>query len=196
MSLLSQEDLARVGLQLDPTAFEQLVAEAVRAMPAAEPPGSALHDLTAAEVAVLEGGAFDLRPERPDERADSPLARGAAEYAALLATALTPAQVAHRLGLDVSRVRHRLAARTLYGIKTPDGWRLPVFQFNHFTGGVLPGIGAVLATLDPRIHPVSIQRWFLSPDPDLEIEGRMVSPRDWLLHGGAPTAVVPPAAVV
>ena len=48
------------------------------------------------------------------------LARGMAEYAALLATALTPAQAAQRIGVDVSRVRHRLVAWTLYRIKTPD----------------------------------------------------------------------------
>jgi hypothetical protein len=176
--------------------FQQLVADAVRAMPAAEPSGSALHDLTAAEATVLETGSFDLRPERPDELADDPLARGAAEYAALLATALTPPQIAQRLGLDGSRIRHRLAERTLYGIKTAAGWRLPLFQFDPFTGGILPGFAAVLTTLDPEMHPVAIQRWFLRPDPDLELEGRMVSPRDWLLHGGAPKAVVPPAAVV
>jgi hypothetical protein len=196
MAVLSREDLTRVGLKLDPTAFQELVADAVRAMPAAETAGSALHDLTAAESAVLEAGGFDLRPERPDESADDPLVRGAAEYAALLATALTPPQVAQRLGLDVSRIRHRLAERTLYGVKTPAGWRLPLFQFDPSTGGVLPGLATVLTTLDPETHPVAIQRWFLHPDPDLEREGRSMSPRDWLLHGGAPTAVVPLAAAV
>lgn len=196
MAVLSREDLTRVGLQLEPAAFDQLVADAVRAMPAAEASDSARHDLTAAEAGVLEAGGFDLRPQQPDESADDPLARGAAEYAAILATALTPPQVGQRLGLDGSRVRHRLAERTLYGLKTPAGWRLPLFQFDPFTGGVLPGLAAVLMRLDPAMHPVAIQRWFLRPDPDLEVEGRSVSPRDWLLHGGDPTAVVPPATVV
>ena len=196
MAVLSREDLTRVGLQLDPTAFQQLVADAVRAMSAAEPSGNALHDLTAPEAAALEAGGFDLRPERPDQPADDPLARGAAEYAALLATALTPQQVAQRLGLDSSRIRHRLAERTLYGVKTAAGWRLPLFQFDPSNCAVLPGLGAVLTTLDPEMNPVAIQRWFLRPDPDLEWDGRSLCPRDWLLQGGAPAVVVPPAAVV
>ncbi len=194
MPLLERQDLARIGLDLEPKAFQQLVADAVRTMPHAGPAGDALHDLTADEVATLEGGGFDLSPERAEDRDDVPLARGAAEYAALLATALTPAQAARRLGIDVSRVRHRLAARTLYGIKAAEGWRLPAFQFDPLSG-VLPGLGVVLASLDPGWHPVSVQRWFLGPDPDLAIDGRSVSPRDWLLQGGDPKTLAPPGAI-
>ncbi len=194
MPTLTRDDLDRLGLELAPEAFEQLVAEAVRGLPVAEHVGSPRHDLTAAEVAALEQGGFDLSPETPEELAGEPVARGVAEYAAMVGTALTPAQAARRLGIDVSRVRHRLAARTLYGIKTPHGWRLPLFQFDP-SSGALPGVGPVLASLDPDLHPVSVQRWFLAPDPDLEVAGRAVSPRDWLRHGGAPSAIAPLALV-
>ena len=79
MSTITRDDLDRIGLDLAPEAFEQLVAEAVRALPVVERAGSPLHDLTAAEAAILEQGGIDLSPESPEELAGDPLARGAAE---------------------------------------------------------------------------------------------------------------------
>lgn len=190
VSLITRDDLERVGLDVSPSAFDRLVAEAVRAMPPVHT-GDSVHDLSAAEAIVLERGGFSLSADVLRDANDDPLARGAAEYAALLATALTPAQAAPRLGIDESRIRHRLGDRTLYGIKTPAGWRLPLFQFDPVTGGALPGIGSVFVALDPDLHPVSVQRWFLTPDADLEVSGRATSPRDWLRQGGGPTAIAP-----
>ena len=80
-------------------------------------------ELTAEERALLEAGGADLRPLGPGE--DEPVVRAAAEYAALLASALTVPEVARRLGVDGSRVRQRLAARQLYGIRRPTGWPIP-----------------------------------------------------------------------
>jgi len=194
--VLTQRDLQRIGLDLAPEAFHRLVAEVVRALPPADGRGDPARDLTAEEVAALERGGLDLAPATAEDRDEDPFARGAAEYAVLLATALSPAAVAERLGVDPSRVRHRLAARTLYGVKTPHGWRLPRFQFDPDTGRALPGLGRVLAALDPELHPLSVMRWFLTPDPDLEVDGVPASPRDWLRRGGAPEAVAPPANVV
>jgi len=80
-------------------------------------------ELTAEERALLEAGGADLRPLGPGE--DEPVVRAAAEYAALLASALTVPAAARRLGVDGSRVRQRLAARQLYGIRRPTGWPIP-----------------------------------------------------------------------
>src|SRR5579859_1418548 len=158
MPTITREALARIGVMIDPERFEQLVVEAVRDMPAAVP-GNPSRDLTADEAATLERGGFDLRPLAPKEMPDDPLARGAAEYATLLATALTPREAAMRLGIDPSRVRHRLSERTLYGMKASGVWRLPLFQFQPGTGQEVPGIGKLLAALDRDLDPVSIKRW-------------------------------------
>lgn len=193
---LTRAELARIGLDVPPDQFERLVADVVRAMPAAGATRDPRRDLSAAEAAALERGGFDLASGTDDDAADDPLARGAAAYAALVATALTPAQAAARLGVDPSRVRHRLAARTLYGVRTPHGWRLPRFQFDPASGRDLPGLGTVLAALDPDLHPLSVTRWFLHPDPDLVVDGAPVSPRDWLRQGRDPRAVAPLANLV
>jgi hypothetical protein len=55
---------------------------------------------------VLEGGELDLSP--PAEEEANPLARTAAKYAALLATALTTREASELLGTGESRVRQRL----------------------------------------------------------------------------------------
>lgn len=108
-----------------------------------------------------------------------------------MASALTAAQAAKRLGVNASRIRQRLAGprRTLYGIKRDGEWRLSRFQFVR--KGLLPGIGDVVAALDPKLHPVVVWRWFTTPNPDLLREGQdePLSPLDWLRAGGDPDEV-------
>jgi hypothetical protein len=118
--------------------------------------------------------------------------RTIARYAALLAESRTVAEAAEVLGVDESRVRQRLAARTLYGLKRGRDWHLPAFQFAD--EGEVPNIGAVVSRLHPDLHPVAVANWFTLPTPDLLIEGEPVSPRDWLRSGGAPGLVAAMAA--
>ncbi len=147
-------------------------------------------EFSPAEVAVLEEGGLDLSPpvaEEPD-----PLARTAAKYAALLATALTTREAAGLLGTGESRVRQRLKEKTLYGVKAGRENRLPAFQFEG--GREVPGIAEVLRHVDRSLHPVALSNWFTLPNPDLyldEEEERAVSPREWLLSGGTPAVLVP-----
>jgi hypothetical protein len=179
---ITHDALNRVGISLPPERFEDLVIEAVEQMRdvvAADP----ARDLTRAETEVLARGGFEL--DARDLGDHDPLARTVAEYAALLATSLTVEQAAKLLGVDPSRVRQRLAARTLYGIKTHRGWRLPTFQFEDSVG-TLPGLEEVLPALDPDLHPISVYRWLVTPSPDLEIDGEAVSPTVWLRAGGTP----------
>lgn len=147
-------------------------------------------EFSPAEVAVLEEGGLDLSPPAAEE--PDPLARTAARYAALLATALTTREAAGLLGTGESRVRQRLKEKTLYGVKAGRENRLPAFQFEG--GREVPGIGEVLRHVDRSLHPVALSNWFTLPNPDLyldEEEERAVSPREWLLSGGAPGVLVP-----
>jgi excisionase family DNA binding protein len=144
------------------------------------------------ESRVLEEGGLDLSPPTAEE--PDPLARTAARYAALLATALTTREAAGLLGTGESRVRQRLKEKTLYGVKAGRENRLPAFQFEG--GKEVPGIGEVLRHVDRSVHPVALSNWFTLPNPDLHLdeeEERAVSPREWLLSGGAPGVLVPHA---
>jgi hypothetical protein len=111
----------------------------------------------------------------------------------VLADTLTVAEAARGLGVDTSRVRHRLAARTLLGIRRTDGWRLPSWQFGA-DGRPLPGLEKVLRALPPETPAVVVARFFLSPQPELAAGRRAMSPREWLAAGGDPAPAVALAA--
>lgn len=128
--------------------------------------------------ALIEGG-FDFEPIDP-ETVD-PLRRTAIKYQALLDNSSNTEEAARILGTDVEGVAQRLADRTLYGILTKDGWKIPDFQFED--GELLPGLESVLPVLHEELHPIAVQNWLANPDPDLSIGGKPVSPRQWLLSG-------------
>lgn len=186
---IQEEVLRRAGITLSPERFTELVEQVIAEFPV-QGAARASTDLTLAEAEELHAGGLDLSPLRADE--DDPLARTAAAYATLLATSLTVPQAADRLGVDPSRVRQRLAARTLYGIRRGGGWRIATFQFEGNT--LLPGIGRVLARLPAELHPMVVFRWFHAPDPDLTVDSRALSPRDWLRLGNDPERVAAIAA--
>jgi hypothetical protein len=147
-------------------------------------------DLTADEAAFLTDAGVSLEDFAPPELgARSPLVQTAADYAALLATALSVPELARRLGVDQSRVRQRIARHTLIAIKDGAAWRLPLFQLDDTGQQLVPG----LATVAPRlanVHPVAVARWFTLPHPDLiDDDDNPVSPRAWLLGGGDPAEV-------
>lgn len=181
------------GIRVKPEALDAMVEEAVRRMRRSLYRVDPHEDLSAAEAEELERGGFDLTPV--DLGPDDPLARTAAEYAALLKSSLSTAEAAKRLGVDPSRVRQRLTSQppTLYGIRLESGWVIPEFQFDG--DRLVPGIAEVVPQLNPELHPVAVFRWFTLPSPDLvaeeadNAEGRMLSPREWLRLGLLPAAV-------
>lgn len=180
------DTLALAGVHVSEADFVRLVADALGELagpPAAEDPAAAL---STEEAAALVAVGADLRPRR--RREPDPRAGGAAAYAAVLADALTVGEVARRLGIDPSRVRHRLARRQLLGIRRTDGWRLPAWQFGA-DGRPLPGLERVLRALPPSVHPVVVARFFATPQPELVLDGSLVPPRAWLAGGGDPAPV-------
>jgi len=148
-------------------------------------PGAAL---SMGELAALESVGLSTRPWPPG-KADDPLSQSIVDYMALIETSLTAAAVARLLRVDVSRVRQRLRERSLFGVEYEGEWRLPRFQIerNH----VLPGLAQVVASLPTEANALEIAEWFLSPNPDLDIEDRErpFSPREWLLSGMPPERI-------
>ena len=110
---------------------------------------------------------------------------------------LSTEEAAARLGVNSSRVRQRLLARTLYGFKDGAVWRIPSFQFE--AGRTVPGVEQVFPEIRPSVSPIAVARWFCVPWADLivdEARETVVSPRTWLLEGRDPAPVVAQARVI
>ena len=173
----------------------QLYEEARRRLLVNEPmlgeagPASVAAALTVGEVDALESVGLSTAPWAGNRKLD-PLMHSVADYMALLETSLTTADAARYLKVDVSRVRQRLRERSLYGIEYDGERRLPRFQFERKQ--VLPGLREVISALPEGLNPLDVAEWFLSPNPDLELEKQdpPSSPRDWLLKGENVAAVV------
>lgn len=149
----------------------------------------AARTLSVGELDALQ--AVGLSAERFEGgHAKDPLTRSIADYMALLETSYSTTQAARYLKVDASRVRQRLREHSLFGIDYDGEKRLPRFQFER--GNVMPGLREVLAALPSGLNPLDVAEWFLSPNPDLEIEESEspLSPRDWLLKGHAIGPVV------
>ena len=151
-------------------------------------PGQAL---TGGELAALRAVGLTTRPwpREGTEVPEDPLAQSVVDFMALIETGLSTDDAARLLRVDVSRVRQRLRERTLFGVEYEGEWRLPRFQFER--KHVLPGLGEVLGAIDADANPLEVAEWFLTPNLDLERKGdeSPISPRDWLLRGGAPRPV-------
>lgn len=179
------EVLSRNHLRVSEARFVELVEQALAEFggPALDEPAGAL---SADEAAALTAVKADLSPRKSREA--DPRVPAAAAYAALLADALTVNEVADRLRVVASRVRHRLAAHQLIGIKRPNGWLLPAYQFGA-DGQLLPGIERVAKAVAGS-HPVVVARFLATPQPDLVVARRRLTPRQWLEGGGDPSRVV------
>ena len=149
--------------------------------------------LTEAEDAALARGGVEPVSDDELRLVD---AQAVAAYQQLRAESLTVDQAARRLGVNTSRVRQRLAAGSLYGLKDGNAWLLPEFQF--VANGLVPGIEVVLRKLPRDISPLAMARWLARPNPDLRTrnEERPLSPRQWLLEGNAPEPAAELAAAL
>ena len=133
-------------------------------------------------------------PERP---AVAPLTDLPSTLPQLRQQSLSAAEAATYLGVNSSRIRQRLLARTLYGFKDGGSWRLPDFQFED--GRTVPGVDQIFPEIRPATSPVAVARWFRLPWADLVVDEEnetVVSPRTWLLEGRDPAPVVDQARLL
>ncbi|MFD9889984.1 DNA-binding protein [Amycolatopsis sp. NPDC059027] len=182
MSVALENVLAKAGLKVDATEFLTMVEDAARRLSPPNPDPS--HYFSPDQRAALTDVGLDLTPRaegEPDFRA-----RTVAAHAVLAESALSVVEAARILGVDDSRIRHRLKEGRLTGWKD-QGWRLPSWQFAG--SGVLPGLEVVLRAL-PEDQPALVVAAFMStPQPDLVINDHPATPRQWLLSGGDPEHV-------
>jgi hypothetical protein len=124
-------------------------------------------------------------------------AQSAPAYERLRATSLTVEDAAGRLGVNGSRIRQRLAARSLYGLRDGNTRLLPAFQFG--SKAFVQGVSVVVRRLPPDIGVLTAARWFSSPNADLRTrddDERPLTPLQWLLGGNPPEAAAELAAAL
>lgn len=174
--------VAGLGLSLSVDELERTVREVVEITIPIPDPADARAQFSLLEREALEamGADFSALPvEMPD-----PVERTRLAYVALALDSLSASEVAEQLGRDVSRIRQRTRDRSLWSLPGASGTRFPRAQFAA-DGSEIPGMGAVLQALPPDLHPVAVLRWLTLPKLDLRLDGRAVSPCEWLLAGGA-----------
>lgn len=87
-------------------------------------------------------------------------------------------QAASMIGVDRSRISHRLSAGQLYALTIGGRRRIPTWQL--YNGRELPGLGAVVAAIAPGMHPASVEGVMTTPQD--ELDGR--TPVEHLASGG------------
>ncbi|MBI2709159.1 MAG: helix-turn-helix domain-containing protein [Actinobacteria bacterium] len=111
-----------------------------------------------------------------------------------LTEALTVEEAATHLGVTPSRVRQRLAARSLYGVRVGGRWRIPEWQLRG--PATIPHLATILRNLRPELHPLTVHGFFTAPKPELQRDGRPMEPIAWLATGGDPTELIRLAAAL
>lgn len=98
----------------------------------------------------------------------------------------TTSEVADLLGIDESRVRHRRGAGDLIAHKIGRELRYPLWQFAQSDSGAspLPNLKKLSALLPVNMHPAEVSGRMTTAQPELEVNGMPVTPREWLSAGG------------
>lgn len=178
MTVALETVLARVGLKVSAQEFLTLVEDAAKRLTPAQ--ANPADHFTESERHVLTEIGLDLTAFGDDEA--DPRARTVAEHAVLRDTALSVGQAAEHVGVDTSRIRHRVSSNRLIGWKDRGGWRLPAWQFTD--QDVLPGLETVLAAMPSDQPALVLANFMTNPIEDLDLGGTPVSPREWLMAGG------------
>jgi hypothetical protein len=112
-------------------------------------------------------------------------ARNAAARSLMDASSLTAAEVAELLRLPLPTIQRVAARRILYSYLANGLAVFPAWQFNAEGTAVVPSLGDVLFALPSDLHPQSVAGFFLTPQPDLVLDGRPASVKAWLEAGGS-----------
>ena len=140
-----------------------------------------LRRLTQAELAALER--MGVSPDALSQPTSLPASHeGALERRDAEVRSYTATEVALLLGVTPARVRQRAAEGSLLARRQSDGWHFPSLQFPE--GRELDGWSAVARSIPAGVPLVTIDRTLHASQPQLEIDGRTVSPMEWLSQGG------------
>ncbi|WP_104089120.1 hypothetical protein [Cryobacterium sp. N19] len=177
---------------LDDELVVALLRESAELISRRQPRGGALS--TEQVNYLVESGAFSegefAQIEAGVARGDLVQTERTTRLAAITET-LSAAEVALRLGLSASRIRHRQAKGGLYGFLSGGKRRYPTWQLtNDSAQPVLPGLAAVVKALPGDMHPASFQGFMTTPQANLCVSGEPMTPVEWLRNGGNPQVLV------
>ncbi|MUL48412.1 hypothetical protein FZI85_27870 [Mycobacterium sp. CBMA293] len=161
---------------------------ALRTLPSVRPWATTLSD---DEARLLDDADFDEDPQ-------AYIAAGteiAGHVGRLAVSAYTPDEVKTILDISDSRVRQKRLARELWAIPDGQSWLFPAPQFetNPTTGRPfrqVRGLSDVFKSLPDDLHPVAVDGFLHTPQPELNRDGRDQAPLDWLRDGGDVDAVI------
>lgn len=182
-------DLAQ-RLGVDTQAVLEEMAEALTALSSIAPAASQLpeHDAQLLDASGLTAS--------PGAYARA-IAKSSAAVAELRVTAASPSQVASALNVSMARVRQLRGERALWAIREgADRWAFPILQFevdprdDGVTTRQIPGLAAVFQALPQDLHPLAVQGFLLTPQPDLVLDDVPAPPLVWLRSGGSAAAVL------
>lgn len=157
---------------------------------------SALEDMTrsttAADLSARDRDFWDKNSGIAADHADVAIASAANAAARLVfdASALTAAEVAERMHMSASTIRHYKSARKLYSYLVNGKLAFPQWQFTDTGDKSVPSLEDVLGALPDDLHPQAVAGFFLTPQPDLVLNGMHVSAKSWLEAGGSKKVVV------
>ena len=75
-----------------------------------------------------------------------------------------------------------LAERQLLGMRDGSRWR--VLDVNFIDDALVPNIGRLVSALPKDLPPLAAAIWLTSPEPDLALLDRVLTPIEWLSSGG------------
>lgn len=114
-------------------------------------------------------------------------------YMDVVSRSVSEESLAELMGINTPAVRRLYDDRKLFGIAGLNGLVFPKFQFTEVGDWVqiIPRFDAVLSTMPSDVHPLALERFFLNPCPDLEVEkgSEPLSPREWLIDGRDPEPI-------
>jgi hypothetical protein len=93
------------------------------------------------------------------------------------------AEMARMLGVDRTRISQKVKDKSLYAFDGREGRCFPLWQLTN--GKPLRELKALIAALDPNLHPLTVDHWISTQNTELEINGKAVSPILWLVTGGS-----------
>lgn len=126
-------------------------------------------------------------------------AAATAHTSRLTATGFTAEEVAIGLQISAREVDRMRLARELWTIPDGPAWRFPAAQFDtnpqtHRPIRQVPGLAHVLVALPADLHPLSINGFLHTTQPDL-CNGREQTPLEWLRGGGHSDAAIRAAEI-
>lgn len=98
-----------------------------------------------------------------------------------------PRTVAELLEIDDADVAQLVVEGQLYAFSSGPSLRFPTWQFvegDRADQRTVPGLVDLVVAIPRSMHPASVLGFMLTPQDDLRVQGRRVTPLRWLKDGG------------